>query len=47
VVAFIAGLIAIGFLLRYLSKHDLIIFGWYRLALAAGVLLLIASGTIK
>lgn len=33
--AFIAGLLAVGFLMRYLSKHSLAVFGWYRLALAA------------
>jgi undecaprenyl-diphosphatase len=35
--AFIAGLLAVGFLMRYLAKHSLAIFGWYRLVLA-GVL---------
>jgi undecaprenyl-diphosphatase len=42
-VAFIAGIAAIRFMLRYLASHDLSLFGWYRLALAAvtmGVLLL-------
>lgn len=33
-VALIAGLLAVGFLMRYLSKHDLAVFGWYRLGLA-------------
>jgi undecaprenyl-diphosphatase len=32
--AFIAGMIAIGFLLRYLSKHGLVVFGWYRIIVA-------------
>ena len=36
-VAFIAGLLAIRFLLNYLSKHGLGLFGWYRLALAGVV----------
>jgi undecaprenyl-diphosphatase len=40
-VAFIAGLLAIGFLLRYLSRHDLKLFGWYRVGLAGIVLLVI------
>lgn len=35
IAAFIAGLVAVGFLMRYLSKHSLAVFGWYRLALAA------------
>jgi undecaprenyl-diphosphatase len=34
-VAFVAGIVAVGFLLRYLTNHDLAIFGWYRLGLAA------------
>lgn len=34
-VAFIAGLLAVGFLMRYLARHSLAIFGWYRLLLAA------------
>ncbi|RYX79532.1 undecaprenyl-diphosphate phosphatase [bacterium] len=44
-VAFIAGMAAIGFLMRYLSRHGLSLFGWYRIVLAAviGCLLLIQS----
>jgi len=34
-VAFITGIIAIGFLMRYLSTHSLAIFGWYRIGLSA------------
>ncbi len=33
--AFIAGILAVGFLMRYLSNHSLAIFGWYRIGLAA------------
>ncbi len=42
-VAFVAGILAIRFLLRYLTKHDLRLFGWYRLVLAAivGIILLL------
>lgn len=32
--AFIAGIIAISFLMRFLSRHGLAIFGWYRVGLA-------------
>jgi undecaprenyl-diphosphatase len=42
-VALIAGLLAVGFLMRYLSRHSLAIFGWYRIGLAGviGVVLLL------
>jgi undecaprenyl-diphosphatase len=33
-IAFISGLIAVGFLMKYLSKHSLAVFGWYRVGLA-------------
>lgn len=39
--AFVSGLFAIGFLLRYLSKRSLAVFGWYRLALASVLLVII------
>ncbi len=42
-VAFVSGWIAVGFLIRYLSKHGLALFGWYRIGLSAvlgGALLL-------
>lgn len=32
--AFISGLIAVGFLMKFLSKHSLAVFGWYRIGLA-------------
>ena len=32
--ALVSGLLAVGFLMRYLSKHGLAVFGWYRIALA-------------
>ena len=32
--AFISGLIAVGFLMQFLSKHSLAVFGWYRIGLA-------------
>ncbi len=41
--AFVSGLLAVGFLMRYLSKHGLAVFGWYRIGLAAvlGLILLV------
>ncbi len=32
--AFISGLFAVGFLMNYLAKHSLAVFGWYRIGLA-------------
>ncbi len=32
--AFVSGLLAVGFLMRYLSKRSLAVFGWYRIALS-------------
>lgn len=37
IAAFVAAILAIHFLLKYLSKHGLALFGWYRIALAAVV----------
>lgn len=34
-VAFASGLFAVSFLINYLSKHGLALFGWYRIILAA------------
>lgn len=43
IVAFISGIAAVHFLLGYLAKHSLAVFGWYRLGLAAviGIWLLV------
>lgn len=38
IAAFVAAILAIHFLLQYLSKHGLALFGWYRIALAAVVI---------
>lgn len=46
VVSFASGLFAIGFLLRLLSTHGLRDFGWYRLALAGFLTLLLITGII-
>lgn len=38
IVAFVSGILAVGFLMRYLAKHSLELFGWYRVGLAVVVL---------
>lgn len=44
ITAFLSGLFAIQFLLKYLSKHSLSIFAYYRIALSAIVLIVLALG---
>lgn len=34
IVALTTGLLAVGFLMRYLEKHSLAVFGWYRIVLS-------------
>lgn len=36
--ALVSGLLAVGFLMRYLEKHPLAVFGWYRIGLAVVLL---------
>jgi len=43
VTSFVVSLAVIAILLRYVRDHDLRIFGWYRLALAVLVVLLVAG----
>jgi undecaprenyl-diphosphatase len=40
VVAFLVSMLVINFLMGYIRKHDFKVFGWYRIALGALVLLL-------
>lgn len=44
--AFISGIIAVGFLMRFLEKKSLAVFGWYRIVLAAVVATLLLGGVI-
>jgi undecaprenyl-diphosphatase len=41
IVALISGLVAVGFLMRYLARHDLAVFGWYRVGLSVVVMALL------
>lgn len=41
VAALLSGLLAVGFLMRYLEHHGLALFGWYRIALAAVIALIL------
>ena len=39
--AFIAGILAVGFLMKYLSRHSLAVFGWYRIGLSAIIVIVL------
>ena len=45
--AFVFGYLTIAFLLRYLARHTLTIFGVYRIAFGLLIVALVATGTIS
>ena len=46
-IAAVVGYAAIAWLLRYVQRHSVYVFVWYRLALGIAVLTLLATGTIS
>ena len=46
IAAFVSGLLAIAFLLRWLASHPLDIFVWYRVGLAAVVIVALLTGRV-
>jgi undecaprenyl-diphosphatase len=46
VVAFASAIVAVRWMVTYLQNHDLAIFGWYRLGVAAATIGLLAAGAI-
>jgi len=46
VVSFIVGYAAIAYFLKYLQKHGILVFVWYRLALGALLLFLVGTGRL-
>ena len=46
VVAFFAAVVSVRWMVTYLQRHDLAIFGWYRLAIARVAIVLLATNAI-
>lgn len=47
-IAFVAGMFAVSFLIKYLSRHSLALFGWYRIGLASVItVVLLIQSTVK
>ncbi|HTL86020.1 MAG TPA: undecaprenyl-diphosphate phosphatase, partial [Acidimicrobiia bacterium] len=46
IAAFITALLVVRWLVRYLERHGIAIFGWYRLAIAAITLVLLITGVL-
>ena len=46
VVAFLAAVVSVRWMVTYLQKHSLAVFGWYRIAIAAIALVLLVTNTI-
>ena len=46
IAALVSGLLAVGFLMKYLETRSLAVFGWYRIGLAAVVAVLALVGTL-
>lgn len=46
-IAFVVGYISIAWLLRYVQRHSVYLFVWYRIALGLVVLALLATGAIS
>jgi len=46
VVAFVAALLAVKWLVSYLQRHGIAIFGWYRIGIAVLAIILLATGVM-
>lgn len=47
IVSFVVSLLVIRFLMDFIKKHDFKVFGWYRLALGALIVLLVLTGALS
>jgi len=46
-VSFVVGYASIAWLLRFVAKHSITVFIWYRLALAAVIAVLLGTGMLS
>jgi undecaprenyl-diphosphatase len=46
-VSFVSALLAVKFLIRFVSRHSFAAFGWYRIAFGALILITAATGVIR
>ena len=46
VVAFVAAVVSVRWMVTYLRRHDFSIFGWYRIGVAVLVIVLVATNAI-
>jgi undecaprenyl-diphosphatase len=46
VVAGVAAFVAVRWMIGYLNKHDLSVFGWYRLAIGVATMVLLATSVL-
>ena len=45
-VAFVAAVVSVRWMVTYLQRHSLAVFGWYRIGIAALALILLATNAI-
>ena len=46
-VSFVSGISAVKWMVTYLSRHGMSVFGWYRIGIAAVTVILLATGLIS
>jgi undecaprenyl-diphosphatase len=47
IVSFVSALLAVKFLIRFVSRHSFTAFGWYRIAFGALILITAATGLVR
>ena len=47
IVSFVSALLAVKFLIRFVSRHSFTAFGWYRIAFGALILITAATDLVR